>query len=131
MSNVQVRLQRLERILEISRELTSTVSLEPLLHQIVKVAAELSGSQATSILLLDARTGELRFRAADDDPAGQLSSPTPTPSPVTTRSWGSGLVLRPTPCSRSLSRSKTGALGFWKRSTNKKEAHLTRRMWRY
>jgi transcriptional regulator with GAF, ATPase, and Fis domain len=72
MSNVQVRLQRLERILEISRELTSTVSLEPLLHQIVKVAAELSGSQAASILLLDTRTGELRFRAADDDPAPSL-----------------------------------------------------------
>ena len=28
------RLQQLERMLEISRELTSTVSLEPLLHKI-------------------------------------------------------------------------------------------------
>jgi len=89
MSNVQVRLQRLERILEISRELTSTVSLEPLLHQIVKVAAELSGSQATSILLLDARTGELRFRAADDDPAGQLRD---IPVPVETSIAGAVLA---------------------------------------
>jgi signal transduction histidine kinase len=89
MSNVKVRLQRLERILEISRELTSTVSLEPLLHQIVKVAAELSGSQAASILLLDARTGELRFRAADDDPAGQLRD---IPVPVETSIAGSVLA---------------------------------------
>ena len=89
MSNVQVRLQRLERILEISRELTSTVSLEPLLHQIVKVAAELSGSQAASILLLDARTGELRFRAADDDPAGQLRD---IPVPVETSIAGAVLA---------------------------------------
>jgi signal transduction histidine kinase len=62
----------MERILEISRELTSTVSLQPLLHQIVKVAAELTGSEETSILLLNTRTGELRFRAASGEPLGQL-----------------------------------------------------------
>lgn len=63
--------QRLERILEISRELTSTVSLGPLLHQIVQVAAELTGGEEASILLLN-RAGELRFLAASGDPAGQL-----------------------------------------------------------
>ena len=96
----KVRLQRLERIFEISRELTSTVSLEPLLHRIVKVAAELSGSQAASILLLDARTGELRFRAADDDPAGQLRDiPVPVGNSIqvedhmTRRHGGVGLGL--------------------------------------
>lgn len=89
MSNIKVRLQRLERILEISRELTSTISLEPLLHQIVEVAAELSGSQAASILLLDAHTGELRFRAANDDPAGQLRD---IPVPVETSIAGAVLV---------------------------------------
>lgn len=66
------RLQQLERILEISRELTSTVSLEPLLHKIVQVAAELTTSEETSILLLNTRTGELRFRAASGDATGQL-----------------------------------------------------------
>jgi signal transduction histidine kinase len=66
------RLQQLERMLEISRELTSTVSLEPLLHQIVQVAAELTGSEETSILLLNTRTGELRFRAASGDTTGRL-----------------------------------------------------------
>jgi signal transduction histidine kinase len=70
--NDENRLQHLERMLEISRELTSTVSLEPLLHKIVQVAAELTGSEETSILLLNTRTGELRFRAASGDTTGQL-----------------------------------------------------------
>jgi len=72
MNDAGTRLRRLERILEISRELTSTVALEPLLHKIVEVAAELSGSQGASILLLDARSGELRFRTASGHAAGQL-----------------------------------------------------------
>jgi signal transduction histidine kinase len=62
--NVENRLQKMERILEFSRELTSTVSLEPLLHKIVEAAAELTGSEAASILLLDERAGTLRFIAA-------------------------------------------------------------------
>ena len=65
------QLQRLERILEISHELTSMVSLKPLLHKIVQVAAELTGGEEASILLLN-RAGELRFQAASGDPAGQL-----------------------------------------------------------
>ena len=49
MINTETRLRRLERIVEISRELTSTVALGPLLHKIVKMAAELSGSQSASM----------------------------------------------------------------------------------
>jgi PAS domain S-box-containing protein len=64
MSNLETRLQRTERILEISRELTSTVSLETLLHQIVEAAAELTDSEMSSIMLLDERAGDLRFRTA-------------------------------------------------------------------
>jgi signal transduction histidine kinase len=71
MNEVETRLQRLERILEFSRELTSTVSLEPLLHKIVEAAAELTGSEMASILLLDERTGELRF-VATSNLVGQL-----------------------------------------------------------
>jgi len=66
MRNVETRLRRLERILEFSRELTSTVSLEPLLHKIVKAAAELTGSEMAAILLLDGHTGELRFVASSN-----------------------------------------------------------------
>jgi signal transduction histidine kinase len=63
-NNVETQLQRTERILEISCELNSTVSLEPLLHKIVEAAAELTDSEAASILLLDERAGTLRFIAA-------------------------------------------------------------------
>lgn len=69
--------QRLKRILEISRELTSTVALEPLLHKIVNVAAQVTGSEAASILLLDTRSGELRFRAESGDSSKLLDIPVP------------------------------------------------------
>jgi GAF domain-containing protein len=55
----------MERILEIGRELTSTQSLERLLHQIVEAAVELTDSEMGGILLFDERAGELRFTAAN------------------------------------------------------------------
>jgi signal transduction histidine kinase len=55
--------QRLERLLEISRNLTSTLDLPPLLQMIVDVACELTDSEAASILLYDRTSGELRFQA--------------------------------------------------------------------
>jgi signal transduction histidine kinase len=83
LEEAKARLEHLERILEISRELTSTVALEPLLHRIVHVAAELTDSEAASILLLDTRTGELRFRAASGDPADQMRDiPVPVDSSI-------------------------------------------------
>ena len=74
MSDVETRLGRIERILEISRSLISTVSLESLLHKTVEAAAELTGSEMASILLLDDRTGELRFTASSVLPAAMFSS---------------------------------------------------------
>jgi len=73
MSDVEARLRRLERILEVSRDLTSTVALEPLLQKVVRVAAELTESEAASILLLNASTGELRFRATTDEALARTS----------------------------------------------------------
>ncbi|MEE8389463.1 MAG: GAF domain-containing protein, partial [Anaerolineae bacterium] len=64
MDEVETQQQRMDRILEISRELTSTVSLELLLRKIVEAATELTDSEVASILLLDEHTGELRFIAA-------------------------------------------------------------------
>ena len=55
------RSERLERLLEISRTLSSTLDLAPLLQSIVDVAMELTESEAASILLYDPSTGELRF----------------------------------------------------------------------
>ncbi len=77
MNEAKSQQQRLERILEISRELTSTVALEPLLHKIVNVAAQVTGSEAASILLLDTRSGELHFRAESGDSSKLLDIPVP------------------------------------------------------
>lgn len=58
---------RKDRLLEISRVLTSMLELRPLLQSIVNVACELTNSEAASILLYDERTDELRFEAAPGD----------------------------------------------------------------
>ena len=72
MNDAKVRLQKLERILEISRELTTTVAMGPLLRKIVGTAAELTDSRKASILLQDSRTGELRFLTASGDQSEKL-----------------------------------------------------------
>ena len=66
MSDAAPRLRRRERILEVSRDRTTTVALEPLLQKIVRVAAELTDSEAASILLLSADTSYLRFCATTE-----------------------------------------------------------------
>ncbi|MGF1505902.1 MAG: GAF domain-containing sensor histidine kinase [Chloroflexi bacterium] len=57
---------RYERLMEISRKLSSTLDLSVLLEQIVFAAADLTNSEASSILLVDRRTGTLHFEAAMD-----------------------------------------------------------------
>ncbi len=67
------QVRALERLLDVTRELTATVDLGPLLTKIVAVAAELTESEGASILLLDKQTGELRFRAAHGSSASSLA----------------------------------------------------------
>jgi signal transduction histidine kinase len=57
------KLRRLERIVEISRHLSSTHDLPNLLTAITDVASELTYSEGASILLYDHASGELRFEA--------------------------------------------------------------------
>jgi len=57
------RVAVLERILKISQILTSTLQLEPLLRLIAQAATELTDTEASSIMLVDKDTGELRFEA--------------------------------------------------------------------
>lgn len=57
-------LERYQRLLEISRDLASTLDLDTLLNHIVHVAADLSGAQAASILLYDEVKQVLFFDAA-------------------------------------------------------------------
>ena len=59
-------LVRYERVIEISQQLTSTLNTQTLLRRIVQAAAELTSSDAASILLLDSASGELRFEMASN-----------------------------------------------------------------
>ncbi len=56
--------KRYQRLLDISRDLASTLDLEALLDRIVHAAAELTGAQEASILLYDQITKELHFEVA-------------------------------------------------------------------
>ena len=67
--SVTTTLARYERLLEISRKLTSTLKIDLLLEHIVNSAGQLIDAEAASILLVDRVTGVLRFEAAID-PAG-------------------------------------------------------------
>jgi GAF domain-containing protein len=66
--------QHLERLLEVSRTLSSTLDLPQLLQTIVDSAAELTQSEAASILLYNSSAGELRFEAASGSRRGPLSA---------------------------------------------------------
>jgi len=55
---------RLERIIEISRILNSRLELQPLLQDIISIASDLTGTEASSVLLVDSKSGDLFFEAA-------------------------------------------------------------------
>lgn len=58
------RLDGYRRLIEIARDLASTLDLDELLERIVRAAAEVSGSEAASILLYDNLTRQLYFQVA-------------------------------------------------------------------
>jgi signal transduction histidine kinase len=58
------RLERLEALLVLGRVLNSTLDLPALLDLIANSARETTDSEASSILLLDSKSGELYFEAA-------------------------------------------------------------------
>ncbi len=60
---LQSHIARLERIIEISRSLNSTLNLPRLLHRILEAAQELTQTEACSIILQDRKSGDLRFEA--------------------------------------------------------------------
>ncbi|MBZ0305361.1 MAG: GAF domain-containing sensor histidine kinase [Anaerolineae bacterium] len=58
--------ERYERLMEISRQLNSTLDLASLLRKIISAAKELTRCEAASILLIDPASGELRFEIASN-----------------------------------------------------------------
>ncbi len=69
---VSHQINRLRRLVEISRVLSSTLQVEPLLAAIIGTAAEVTDTEASSILLLEPRSQELRFAAASGAKRDQL-----------------------------------------------------------
>ena len=93
MNEIETRLQYLKKILELSRELTSTVSLEPLLHKIVQAAAELTNSEMAAIMLLNERGDELHFVTASNLVDKLVNIPVPIENSIAGASLASGAPL--------------------------------------
>ena len=63
-TELETRLARFRRVLELSRILNSTLDLVTLLTLIIEAAREITRTEAASILLTDPKTGDLYFEAA-------------------------------------------------------------------
>ncbi|MBN1310983.1 MAG: GAF domain-containing protein [Anaerolineae bacterium] len=61
---LQQKLDALNRLVEVSLVMNSTLLLQPLLQYIMEASTEITGAQAASILLMDKNTHELRFAAS-------------------------------------------------------------------
>lgn len=59
-------LEHYQRLIEISRQLNSTLDLGSLLKKIISAAKELTNTEAASIMLIDPTTGDLRFEIASN-----------------------------------------------------------------
>jgi len=68
---------RLERLLEISRQLSSTLDLSALLSTVVHTVTDLTGAEAATILLVDDQTEQLYYAAVTgmDQPDGTVEVP--------------------------------------------------------
>ena len=77
MSSIDTQLQRAKRIQEISYEMTSTISPEFLLKQIVEAAVELTDSASAGILLAGDKDNELSFIIASDSAGALIGIPVP------------------------------------------------------
>ncbi len=55
------------RLIDIARDLASTLDLNPLLNRIIRAAADITGAEAASILLYDDTARQLFFQVATND----------------------------------------------------------------
>jgi signal transduction histidine kinase len=65
-------LRRMERLIEISQIIASTLDHHKLLRTIIQAAKELTDAEAASILLADSQSGELRFEATTNIEASRM-----------------------------------------------------------
>ena len=71
-SSPEATIARLRRLLEVNLALTSVGDTGELLDLIARTATTVADCEAASILLLDERTGELRFEAATGEAGAML-----------------------------------------------------------
>jgi len=71
-ASLRQQVRELELMVQVSRTLTSTLDLEPLLQLIISTAADLVGSKSASIVLQSLQTGALVFRAASGPKSDHL-----------------------------------------------------------
>jgi signal transduction histidine kinase len=64
--NLLPTLQAYQRLVEIARDLASTLDLDTLLKRIVRLAADLNAAEEASILLYDSKKQQLRFQSSTD-----------------------------------------------------------------
>lgn len=81
--------EKLARMVEISRVLNATTNLDTLLSQIIGEAADLTQTEAASILLLDPRTRQLHFKASSNEIPPQMAD-----MPVSLDTSIAGAILR-------------------------------------
>lgn len=84
--NYRQLMARYERLMEISRQLNSTLDLGALLGRIIDAATELTHTEEASILLLDPATGELRFEATTNMTGGAMDA-IPVPMEGSLAGW--------------------------------------------
>ncbi len=73
----RINANKLARMVEISRVLNSMTDIDELLTRIIKEAASLTGAETASILLLDPRKRQLRFKAASQMRPEMADMPVP------------------------------------------------------
>lgn len=66
MTEIEKRLEGYRRLIDIARDLASTLELDILLNRIIRAVVDITGAQAASILLYDDASRQLYFQVATD-----------------------------------------------------------------
>ncbi|MCJ7585634.1 MAG: GAF domain-containing protein, partial [Anaerolineales bacterium] len=66
MTEIEKRLEGYRRLIDIARDLASTLELDILLNRIIRAAVDITGAQAASILLYDDASRQLYVQVATD-----------------------------------------------------------------
>lgn len=73
-TSLEKRLNELEILLQVSREITSSLELDNVLQKVVSTAVDLTHAEEGSLLLLDEKTNELYMRAGHNFESGFADS---------------------------------------------------------